>query len=120
MTDALQVEGAEQLQATLRRAAERVQDMSNPNAEVARMAASAARPPRRTGALAGSIRPAPTPTEAAVQSALPYAGPIENGWPGHNITATHFLRDAFAAIRPAADAVYQKAGQQVLDEVKGA
>jgi hypothetical protein len=120
MATDVQMVGAEQLQSTLRRAGQKVQDMSAANGEVAALAASAAQPPRRTGRLAGSIRPTPSATEAAVSVAQPYAGPIENGWPAHNISATHFLRDAFDSIRSAADDIYAKAGQAVLDDVKGA
>lgn len=120
MATSVEVEGAIQMEASLHRAAEKVQDMTAANREVAQLAAQAAKPPRRTGRLAGSIRPIGEPTEAVVEVAQPYAGVIENGWAGHNIAPTHFLRDAFAAIQPAAMDIYEKAGKAVLDDVKGA
>lgn len=122
MADATRIEvvGSAELQSTLKRAAEKVQDLSGPNREVSDLWASTAKPPRRTGALAGSIRGASTSTEAAVEATVPYAGVIEYGWPGHNIEAASYLRDAFATIEPQAMAIYEKAVDDVLADVKGA
>lgn len=52
--------------------------------------------PRRTGALAATIRPSNTKNKSVVRAGgrLPYAGVIHYGWPGHNIEPQPFLTDA--------------------------
>ena len=112
--------GADRLESTLHDAAKKLEDLSAVNRDVAGVVAKAARPPRRTGRLAGSIRPLGTATEAAVTSALPYAGVIENGWPRRNIRASHFLQRAFADTQTTTTAMYAKALQGIADDVKGA
>lgn len=114
------VVGAERVQSTLHDAAKRCADMESINAQVAANVAANVRAPRRTGRLAGSIRPAATNTEAMVTSDLIYAGVIENGWPGHNIAAQNFVRDAFDRTETQTMAAYEKWGLDVLGEVKGA
>ena len=51
--------------------------------------------PVRTGALKATIRPARTKNKAVVRagtgSRVPYAAPINYGWPAHGIAATGFL-----------------------------
>ena len=116
----VEVIGLDRLQATLRSAADDLEDLSAVNQKVAGVVAKAARPPRRTGRLAGSIRPKWTADEASVTSGLPYAGVIENGWPRLGIRATHFLQRAFANTQTTTIAMYAKALQGIADDVKGA
>ena len=53
--------------------------------------------PRRSGALAGSIRALGSQTSGRVavgKKSVPYAGVIHYGWPAHNIGAQPFLIEA--------------------------
>lgn len=94
MTAALTVTGADQLAAALRRAAVDLQDMPAAHDRAAGMILAAARPPRRTGRLAASLRAFPHPAGVTVGSDVPYARPVE--------ARTGFLHDA---TRRAADDV---------------
>lgn len=70
-------------------------------AEHARAVATAA--PRRTGRLASSFRPTRgAKNEAVVSSSVPYAGPINYGWPARNIASAHFIAEADRAVTPRA------------------
>lgn len=72
-------------------------------AEGARLAASFA--PKRTGALAGSIRGNRAKNKAVVaagRARVPYAGPINYGWPKRGIAPSGFMQRADEAMRPKA------------------
>lgn len=84
--------------------------------------------PRRSGALAASVRPVAAPRlGAVVGSALSYAPPVEYGVParrgltgGHNIPAVRmFARGLAAGSGPAVDAV-DDAVNRIMRNVKGA
>ena len=120
MTTSVEVVGAQAMQSSLHAAAKKVQDLTPVNREVASTVASAVKAPRRSGRLAGSIRPEATATEARVVSDVSYAGVIENGWPKHNIRAQNFVKEAFANTQATTEAMYEKALQGVADDVKGA
>lgn len=120
MSTSVEVQGAQAMQASLHAAGAKVQDMTAINRDVAATVAAAVRAPRKTGRLAGSVRPQATATEAAIVVDQPYAGVIENGWPKHNISATNFVKTAFANTETTTTAMYEKAMQDVLDDVKGA
>lgn len=69
--------------------------------DAAHLAASLA--PVRTGRLRRSIRGSRSKNKAVVRAgrvAVPYAGPINYGWPSRNIAPSHFLQRAEAIIRP--------------------
>jgi hypothetical protein len=72
-------------------------------AEGARLASSFA--PRRTGALAGSIRGDRSKNKAVVTAGnarVPYARVINYGWAARNIRAAHYLQRADDVLRPRA------------------
>lgn len=50
--------------------------------------------PRRSGKLARSLRPFATARGAGVRSRLPYAAPIQWGWPKHHIKPSLFITRA--------------------------
>lgn len=52
------------------------------------------RAPRVTGALGNSMRADVSGDGVAFTSALPYFGPIHNGWPAHGIEPNPFAVDA--------------------------
>lgn len=121
----MEVDGAENLARTMRRAAEAMQDMPRPNASTAGLIARTAlgRVPRRSGALASSIR-AETVKAAAVVYAgsysVPYAGVIQYGWPAHNISAQPFLTDALSSTEPQWLGDYEREVQRYCSDVRGA
>lgn len=85
-----------ELRATIRASAKHAANIVAENAR--------SRAPRRSGALAGSIRTGVTATGSYVQvgssgRAKLYAGVIHFGWPKHNIKANPFLTDAREATR---------------------
>jgi hypothetical protein len=65
-------------------------------------AAVARTAPKRTGRLAGSARPRRSRGRVSVEVAVPYAGPINHGWPARNIAPSHFIERADTVIDPAA------------------
>ena len=120
MPTSVTVTGADAMQSSLKAAARKVDDMTAINREVAATVAAAVKAPRKTGRLAGSVRPQGTKNEAAVVVDQPYAGVIENGWAGHNISAFNFVKNAFASTESTTMAMYEKAMQSTLNDVKGA
>lgn len=77
-------------------------DLKSAFAEIAQRGAraAAARAPHRSGRLAGSLRGSATPNRATVTTTVPYAGPINYGWPRRNIAASGFMQQADQEIRP--------------------
>lgn len=70
-------------------------------AEGARRAAGFA--PRRTGRLAADIRGNRAKSKAVVtagRASVPYAGPINYGWPARNIAPAGFMQKADEAMQP--------------------
>lgn len=121
----VQVEGARQLRSTLRKAGIDLQDMKDANAAVASYVALAAasRAPRRTGALAGSVRGnravASAVVKAGSRSGVPYAGAIHWGWPARSIGAQPFAVNAAHDTEPAWTATYLEAVDKIISNVKG-
>ncbi len=79
-------------------------------AEGARLASSFA--PRRTGALAASVRGNRAKNKAVVMSGrarVRYAGPINYGWPARSIRASWFMQRADKAMQPRALAEIENA-----------
>lgn len=70
-------------------------------AEGARVAARHA--PRRSGRLAGDVRGNRAKSKAVVaagRASVPYAGPINYGWPSRNIAASGFMQKADEEMQP--------------------
>jgi hypothetical protein len=124
VTYTVTVFGARQLRATLARAGVDLADLKNANAAAAATVASAATAgaPRRTGALASTVRGNRAVGKAVVlagRASVVYAGPIHWGWPGHHIAAQPFLSDAATSTEPVWLAAYQHDVQAALDKVHG-
>lgn len=67
--------------------------------------AAAAAAPRRTGRLAADIRGNRAKSKAVVtagRASVPYAGPINYGWPKRRIEPTHFMQRADEQLQPIA------------------
>lgn len=97
-------EGFGKLEADLLRLGADVSDLHDVMADVAskgaRLAASFA--PRRTGNLARSVRASVVKGAGVVRvgsAKVPYAGPINYGWPKRNIQGAHFMERASEGIR---------------------
>lgn len=123
-TPIVQVRGARQLRASLKKAGKDLQDMKAAHAAVAALVAAAAaqRAPKRTGRLATSIRGSGTTTAAVIRAgfkSVPYAGPIHWGWPARGIAAQPFLSEAATGSEGAWLPIYEGAVEAAIDQVKG-
>lgn len=86
-------------------------------AEGARLASSFA--PVRTGALAASIRGSRAKNKAVIMAGrarVPYAAPINYGWPRRNIRGAEFMQRADEAMRPRALEALETAIAQKIRE----
>jgi hypothetical protein len=99
----VRVLGADRVASTLGRLAEQLADLDTEARAGAELvtAAAAARAPRRSGAMAASLRTDVADSAASISAAVPYAIPLDKGVgprPGrrgpHNIRATRWLTGA--------------------------
>lgn len=71
--------------------------------------------PKVTGTLAGNVRAGSAKTKASVavgsKARVPYAGPINFGWPRRNISPSLFMQEA-------ADTKADYAAEQITREIK--
>jgi ammonia channel protein AmtB len=118
----VEIRGLDRLRLTLKRAGADLADMKAANTRVAEMVRqwAAVKAPRRSGALADSLRPARQVARARVTSALVYAPVIHWGWPAHNIKAQEFLVQAAVDTQPAWLDVYEKELVRLANSVQGA
>jgi len=120
----IEVVGARELRATLKRAGDDLQDFKTAHSEVGRLVGSSAqiRAPKRTGTLAASMRAGAGATSATVKfgsTSVPYAGVIHWGWSAHNIAANPFASEAAEETEPVWLPVYQRRIDQILARVQG-
>jgi hypothetical protein len=121
----VRVDGLDRLVSTMRKAGRDLGDLKDANAAAGRIVAANAvgRAPRRSGALAGSIRASRQARRAQVvagRASVPYAGPIHWGWPARGIGAHPFLSDAAQATEATWVPLFLKDVQAAVDKVKGA
>ena len=126
MTDTVgvQVEGARQLRASMKRAGQDMTQMNAAHKIASSIVAADAkrRAPVRTGRLAGTIRAAGTRTRAEVRAGfarVPYAGPIHWGWPRKGIRPSLFLTTAAAATEPGWTMAYRAEVERILGQIEG-
>lgn len=118
------IEGLSNLVRTLQRAGEDVSELKDAHraaGEIVQREAES-RAPRRSGALAGSVRAARQVRRARVQagtSRVPYAGPIHWGWPSRQISSQPFVSEAAQATEPQWTAQYRRDVEAALAKVKG-
>jgi hypothetical protein len=96
---AIEVEGAREVRAGLRRLGDRAGDLKDVHRESAEIVATAARPliPVMTGGLLGSLRISATKSGAGVLAGgrrVPYGAVIHFGWPARGIEPQPYLYDA--------------------------
>lgn len=120
----VEIEGARRLRSTMRRAGLDLEDLKAAHARAAQIAsnAAAARAPVRSGTLAGTVRSSGTKTAGIVRAGfarVPYAGPIHWGWPARGIPANTFITDAAQDTETVWLAIYEKAVESAIDQIKG-
>lgn len=84
-----------------------VDDLKDAFAKISQEAASKAAEaaPRRTGRLAGDVRGNRAKSKAVVtagRASVPYAGPINYGWPARGIEPARFMQKADEQMQPVA------------------
>jgi hypothetical protein len=120
----VEVVGAKELRKTLKRAGDDLGDLKGVNQAVGNMVVHTAvgMAPRRSGALAGSIRAARAATSITIRAGsarVPYAGPIHWGWPARNIEANPFLSNAATSTESAWVALYEDELNKIIDRIEG-
>jgi hypothetical protein len=120
----VQIKGARELRRTLKRAGIGVEDLKDANQAAGNIVAGAGRTtaPRRSGRLAGTVRASRAAASATVRAggaAVPYAGVIHWGWPGHHITAQPWLSEAATSTEAQWLAAYEQGVDKLLATIKG-
>ncbi|QOR55310.1 MAG: hypothetical protein SHS37scaffold537_8 [Phage 68_12] len=130
----VRVLGRARLQRTLRQAGVEMADFKETNTALAADAAAlvAAEAPKRSGRLAGDVRGSKAKTKISVlagRKRLPYAGPINWGWPGRPnasrgwrggpIAANNFLKRGAEQAMPVVLHGWESHLQNELNKVKG-
>lgn len=113
----VRIEGLRQAMRALQKAGADSQEMSGLMHEIGMIPARAAQPPRRSGALASTIRAGRGKTKAVVRAgfaSVPYAGVQHYGWPARNITPKPFFTDALQKTRPQIFAALEKGIDQII------
>lgn len=121
----VKVEGARKLRKTLKDAGDNLEDLKAAHARAASIAmeASAALAPRRTGALANSLRSSGTKTAGIVRAGgkrIPYGNPIHWGWFKRNIKPQPFISHGAQDSEGRWLPVYEAAVETALQKVEGA
>lgn len=112
---ALYVVGQKRFVQTMRKAGADMQELKEVNrraADIAKPEAVARAPRGKTGRLAGSIR--------AGRKTVPYAGPINYGWPARNIRPRTFVNDAVASTESQWAKEYETFVKKTMNQIKGA
>jgi hypothetical protein len=120
----VRVEGLNNLVRSLDKASAEISDLKEAHKAAGEIVVRDAqvRVPRRSGALAGTIRSARQARRARVNvgtSKVPYAGPIHWGWPARNIVAQPFAAIAAQATEPSWTEQYRRAVEAALAKVRG-
>ena len=120
----VKVHGLARLARTLKAFGQGLDDLKDANQKAAQVVADEARSraPKKSGALAGSIRAGRLQNRAQVRvgsAKVPYAGPIHWGWPARNIAENTFVTSAAAATENQWLAEYEQEIQRLADMVEG-
>jgi len=120
----IRIEGLDALVRTMRKAGVDITELKQAHVRAGQIVADRAAElaPRRSGRLAGSIRPARQAKRARIQAGggkVPYANPIHWGWPSHNIEASLFLSRAATETEAEWSKAYLEDVQAALDKVTG-
>lgn len=118
----IKIEGADVLRRNLRKVGQDLpKGMKLIHQEIAGPVAADAkrRARRRSGRMAGTIRPRSTTTMARVEAGrgIEYAGVQHWGWPGHSISPNPFLTEAIAERQHATLELYERKLGEWIDQV---
>lgn len=121
----VRVVGLNRLLRTLRRAGEDISELKEAHTAAARIVAAYAQAhaPRRSGKLAGTVRPMRVASRARIAAgtrAIPYANPIHWGWAARGITAQPWISHAGQVTESQWEPAYVRDVQRALDRVVGA
>ena len=121
----VEVDGAKELRRTLKKAGADMSDFTAANKSAATIAsaAAAARAPRRSGALAASVRSGASRTQGVIRAGgarVPYAGPIHWGWAARHIRANPFATTAASDTEPQWVPIYLARLEIIISKVRGA
>ena len=92
-------------------------------AEIALPAVQALAPVGKTGKLSKSLRAGATKKAGVIRAGrkvVPYAGPINYGWPGHNIKPRLYVNNGVARSESAWMKPYEAFVEKTMKQVKGA
>ena len=123
---ALYVVGQKRFVQTMRKAGADMQELKEVNrraADIAKPEVVARTPRGKTGRLAGSIRVGATQRAGVIRAGrktVPYAGPVNYGWPARHIKPRTFVNDAVAATEPRWAKEYEQFVNKTLNRIKGA
>lgn len=126
MTDkAAYVVGQKRFVQTMRKAGADMKELKGVNRQAADIALPTVQrlAPRRTGRLAASIRAGATQKAGVIRAGrktVPYAGPVNYGWPKHGIRPRLFVNQGVAGSESAWSRVYADFIDKTLNQVKGA
>ncbi len=110
---------------TMRKAGADMDDLKGVNAQAAETALPAVRslvPHGATGRLAASLRTGATRRAGVIRAgrkAVPYAGPINYGWPARHIRPRLFVNDGVASTESQWQKVYKDFIEKTMKQVKG-
>lgn len=99
MSESVRITGLRETIASLQRYGAEVSDLKDAFTRIGTIVADEAkrRAPKKSGALAASIRPSKTKNKSIVRAgsgSVPYAGVHEYGWPRRHIVGKHYLSGA--------------------------
>lgn len=123
---ALYVVGQKRFVATMRKAGADLKQLKEVNRQAAGVALPAVKalaPRGRTGRLAGSVRIGATQKAGIIRAGrktVPYAGPINYGWPARNIRPRTFVNDAVASTESQWAKEYETFVKKTMNQIKGA
>jgi HK97 gp10 family phage protein len=120
----VQVVGVKELRATMKKAGEDLADLKAIHQAAGNIVVAVAQQlaPKRSGALAGTIRATRQAAGVAVKAgsaSVPYAGPIHWGWRARNITGNPFLTDAAAQTEEQWVSLYYAELEKIIERVEG-
>jgi hypothetical protein len=121
----VRVYGGRELRRALKKAGADMRQLTDAHRAASSIVAAeaAARAPRRSGALAGSVRAQATRTRGRVAvggAAIPYAGPIHWGWPARHIAPSLFVTEAAAVTEPTWVERYEQGIAEIVQKVNDA
>lgn len=125
MKPTYEVEGGRELRKQLKAAGIDMKDLKEAHKKASAIAAAEAvrRAPKRTGALANSVRASGTITAGVIRigfnKSVPYANPIHWGWGRRKIKANPFASKAAQATEKQWIKLYEEHKEKILNSIKG-